>query len=312
MTFGVFTMENKETKQVKKYPHEALEHIENVRAEFYKKFKLHDKLKKIVFAVCFVGMIASFIVGLNVLGGNQFLQLGLPLILLGVMLVYSVIVKRFMDSKMREFFKVYYKGINEYVLDGKDIKDVSLCEPGKITKEEFIANKIYKDIFDVGSRGKTEFTYKKLPMFVVDCAAQIKGNKRIYPVFVGKYLECPSKVKDAEPTIVYLKGTGTVLPPTNIENLKVVLDNKVMTIYSNSKNWKTTISPKVIKLLEDIKTNKLLVDLTVGVHNKKAYVCMGYDDPIMVPPFMSEFDPSPDIQYKGELEKILKVVEALN
>ena len=305
-------MENKVLKQEKKYPHEALEHIENVRVEFYKKFKLHDRLKKAVFAICFIGMIVGFLLGTKIGDGGPFFTIGIPLILLGIMLVYGVVVKRYMDAKMREFFKIYYRGINEYVLGGKDIKGVSLCEPGKISKEEFIANKIYKDIYDVGSRGKTEFTYKKFPMFVVDCAAQIKGNKRIYPVFVGKYLECPSKVKDEEPTIVYLKGTGTVLPPTNIEGLKVVLDNKVMTIYSNSKNWKAIISPKVIKLLEDIKTNKLLVDLTIGVHNKKAFICMGYDDPIMVPPFMGEFDPKPNIQYKGELEKVLKVVEALN
>lgn len=305
-------MEKTEIKQVKKYPHAALENIENVRVEFYKKFKLHDRLKKAVFAVCFVGMIVGFILGTKIGDGGPFFTIGIPLILLGVMLVYGVIVKRFMDAKMREFFKIYYKGINDYVFDGKDYKEVALCEPGKITKEEFIPNKIYKDIFEVGSRGKTTFTYKKLPMFICDCAAQIKGNKRIYPVFVGKYLECPSKVKDEEPTIVYLKGTGTVLPPTNIEGLKVVLDNKIMTIYSNSKNWKTTISPEVIKLLGAIKTNKLLVDLTIAVHGEKAYVCMGYDDPIMVPPFMNTFDASPDIQFKGELEKVLKVVEALN
>ena len=306
-------MKNKETKQVKKYPHEALENIENVRAGFYQKFKTHDTMKKVVFAVCFIGMIAGLVIGLRIGGKTMsFFTIGLPLIMLGIMLVYGVIVKRFMDSKMREFFKIYYKGINEYVLSNKDIKDVMLCEPGKISKEEFINNKIYKDIFEVGSRGKTEFTYKKLHMYVADCAAQIKGNKRIYPVFVGKYLECPAKVKDVEPTIVYLKGTGTVLPPTNIDGMKVVLDNKTMVIYSNSKNWKTTISPKIIKLLEEIKTNKLLVDFTISVHNKKAYVCMGYDDPIMVPPFMSEFDPAANIQYKGELEKVLKVVEALN
>lgn len=302
-----------EVKEIK-YPHEALENIENVRADFIKRYKKHDALKKVVFGVLFVIMLVFLIIGNKIApqGLEALFQLGVPIIAVAIMGVYSVFVKKMMNGKMREFFNAYYKGINEFVLDGKGFENVSLAEPGKITKEEFIENQIYKDIYDVASRGRTEFKYNKIPMFVIDAAANVKGEKRIYPCFVGKYLVGESTHKEKAPVIAYLKGTGTVLPPTNVEGLKKVVDNDKMTIFSNSRNWNKVFTPKVVKLLESIKTNKLLVDLTIAVHNSKVYVAMGYDDPIMIPPFEHQFDPAANIQYKGELAQVLKVMEALH
>ena len=70
----------------------------------------------------------------------------------------------------------------------QNTKNVILQEPGKISIDFFRQNNLYKDIIEVGSRGLTEFTYNKIPMQIVDCAGNVRADKRIKPVFVGKYL----------------------------------------------------------------------------------------------------------------------------
>ena len=84
-----------------------------------------------------------------------------------------------------------------------------------------------------------------------------------------------------------------------------------MVVYSNNKDWKKIANPSLIKLIDEIKTNKLLVDLSISVVNGMQFVAMGYDDPLMVPPFEQEFDSKPIEQYKKELSLVLKVMEAL-
>ena len=296
------------------YPHDSLKKIEEERTIFWNSYKMHNTLKMVVMMICLVAIVVAFIVIPKVMTGAA--QAGVTIVIavgaLGGTYGYSVYVRRKFDRKMKVYFNDYFNFVNDYVFSGKEYKEVELQTPGKITLEEFNENLLFKDVVEAGSRGLTNFKYNGIEMSIVDCAGNIKAEKRMKPVFVGKMLRAKAAYKNEKPIIIYLKGNDRALPPTNLEGIKSVLEDDKMIIYSNNGQWKKTIGPKVIKALEAIKTDKILVDVAVCMYSEKLFVLMGYDDPLMVLPLQTEFDYKPTEVYKKDMKHICNLVEVLN
>ena len=298
------------------YSAKPLEEIEQERQKFFKTFRIQNTLKWIISLICIAAIVVGCIVVPNVIQDNDNLKTGLMLGIVVVALAgtfgYSVFTKRSMNGKMKKYFNFYYKKVNEFAMDQEGFSEPVLQEPGKIDIDLFRDTNLYKDIVDVGSRGLTEFEYTGIPMRIVDCAGQIKDDKRMRPVFVGKLLHCATKYLGEQSIVIYFKGNERALPPTNVSELKVVEDNTKYVIYSNSADVKKIIKPAIKKMLDGIEMNKVLVDLAISMHDGKIFVCFGYDDPLMVLPLQNQFDPRPNEQFKKDLGKVIKVVEALN
>lgn len=296
------------------YPHAALQKVEEERKAFWKSYKTHNTIKMFVMMICLVAVIVAFIVFPQILPKNLQLgfTIGLAVIALGGTYGYSVFVRRKFDRKMKEYFDLYFNSCNEYVYGEKPFENVELQSPGKITLDEFNECKLYKDVIESGSRGLTTFKYNNVEMSVVDCAGNVKAEKRMKPVFVGKMLRAKAKYLGEEPVFVYLKGNERALPPTNMEGIEGVLDNEKMVVYSNYKDWKKVLKPGVMKALDAIKTDKILVDLALAIYGGKVYVMMGYDDPLMVLPLQNTFDYKPTESYKKDMTFVCKLVEELN
>lgn len=298
------------------YSAKPLEEIEQERQKFFKTFRVQNTLKWIISVICIAAIVIGCIVVPNVITDNDNLKTGLMLGIVVVALAgtfgYSVFTKRSMNGKMKKYFNFYYKKVNEFAMDQEGFSEPVLQEPGKIDIDLFRDTNLYKDIVDVGSRGLTEFEYNGIPMRIVDCAGQIKDDKRMRPVFVGKLLHCATKYLGEQSIVIYFKGNERALPPTNVSELKVVEDNTKYVIYSNSADVKKIVKPAIKKMLDGIEMNKVLVDLAISMHDGKIFVCFGYDDPLMVLPLQNQFDPRPNEQFKKDLGKVIKVVEALN
>lgn len=298
------------------YSAKPLEEIEQERQKFFKTFRIQNTLKWIISVICIAAIVIGCIVVPNVIIDNDNLKTGLMLGIVVVALAgtfgYSVFTKRSMNGKMKKYFNFYYKKVNEFAMDQEGFSEPVLQEPGKIDIDLFRDTNLYKDIVDVGSRGLTEFEYNGIPMRIVDCAGQIKDDKRMRPVFVGKLLHCATKYLGEQSIVIYFKGNERALPPTNVSELKVVEDNTKYVIYSNSADVKKIVKPAIKKMLDGIEMNKVLVDLAISMHDGKIFVCFGYDDPLMVLPLQNQFDPRPNEQFKKDLGKVIKVVEALN
>ena len=298
------------------YSAKPLEEIENERQKFYKTFRIQNTLKWIISLICIAAIVVGCIVIPNVIRDNDNLKTGL---MLGIVLValagtlgYSVFTRRSMNRKMKKYFNFYYRKVNEFAMDQQGFSEPVLQEPGKIDLDFFKDCNLYKDVVDVGSRGLTEFEYNGIPMRIVDCAGQIKADKRMRPVFVGKMLHCASSYLGEHTIVIYFKGDQRALPPTNVSELKIVEDNTKYIIYSNSAEVKKVIKPAIKKMLDGIEMNKYLVDLAISIHDGKIFACFGYDDPIMVLPLQNQFDPKPNEQFKKDLAQVIKVVEAFN
>lgn len=298
------------------YSDKPLEEIELERAKFFKAFRIQNTFKWVAALVCIAAIVFGFAGIPNIIPDNgklaQGISLGVCIGAAAIMIVYSVVTKRMMNTKMRKYFNFYYKKVNENAFNQEGFADVVLQEPGKIDVDLFRDTNLYRDIIDVGSRGLTEFTYHGIPMRIVDCAGNIKDDKRVRPVFVGKMLHCATAYLGEQSIVIYFKGNEKALPPTNVSELKVIEDNAKYIIYSNSAEAKKVIKPAIKKMLDKIEMNKYLIDLAISMHDGKIFVCFGYDDPLMILPMQNQFDPKPNEQFKKDLGEVIKVVEALN
>lgn len=298
------------------YNDKELEDIENERQKFFKTYRVNNRLKVLISMICIAAIVVACIVIPNVIQDNNNLKSGLMIGIVVAALAgtfgYSVFTKRNINNKMRKYFNFYYKKVNEFAMKQEGFSEPVLQEPGKIDIDLFKDTNLYKDVIDVGSRGLTEFEYNGIPMRIVDCAGNIKDEKRMRPVFVGKLLHCATKYLGEHTIVIYFKGNDKALPPTNVTELKVIEDNEKYIIYSNSAEAKKVINASIKKMLNGIEMNKYLIDLAISMHDGKIFVCFGYDDPIMILPLQNQFDPKPNEQYKKDLGKVIKLVEALN
>lgn len=302
------------------YDSEYLNNIEEERKKFYKFSKSQNIIKWVV-ALLGLGVIAFSCLGLPTIfvddKGKALswvfpTMIGLVVISLAAILAYTFVLKRILRKKMSAYFYNYYQNMSEYVFDKKNYKEFNLQKPDKIAKIQFDENYLFEGVAEVGSRGLTDFVYKDRNIMVCDCSAQVKDTKRIYPIFVGKYLIGPSKYEGDERIVVYIKGDDRGIYPTNVSDLECVHEDDDLNVYTNNKNWKKVINTTVMRRLKAIKTGSQLVDLALSTYNGHTYICMGYDDPIMMLPFDHAFDPNPIKEYKNDLLLVCKLIEALS
>ncbi len=306
-----------EEKEPITYSHEILQKIEDNRSTFYKSYRVGSIFKWVV-AFISIGLLAFAFLGIpNIVKDNNGLKMGLMVgigaLSLIVMVTYTAISKFTLNKKAKGYFADYYQNVTDYVMEDEAYKDYQCVADGKLDREEFDQNLMYKDIAVVGSRGLTTFKYRGLEMKVCDLAAQIKVDRRPKPVFVGKYLISAVKYDLNEPTFVYIKGDEKrSLPPTNLDEVKLVLDDSKMAVYSNDANWSKFLTAKLRNKLVQIKNGNSLVDIAISFRDNKALVCFGYDDDIMILPLQQPFNPKPTEEYKVELGKTAKIIEELN
>ena len=297
------------------YDAEPLQKIEDERSSFLNQYRSANRVKSIMFFVIMFLMVATFIIIPNVSGGASWglpTMISIAVVLLAAVLAYSYMTRKKMTKRMRDYFSVFYTNMNEYVFSSKSFEKVSFENPGKIEDHLFLDSLLYKDVLEVRSRGATTFEFEKKPILVCDCAGSVKAYKRVQPIFVGKYLVTGNKYKGKEPIYIYIKGDQRALPPTNLEDVKVVKDDKHMSVYSNNPKWEKTLTSNVMKLVNALKPNKELVDISISIQPETTYIALGYDDPLMVVPLDRPFDQEPVKIYKKDILKACVLAKELD
>lgn len=302
------------------YEAESLKKIEDARSELLKYYKRNNIIKWIV-ALVGLGIIAFMCIGLpNIAVDSEGKQLSfvMPLMIAstGVCLVgiftYTALMKKSINKRMKSYFAVYYEETSKYLFDQPGFSEFTRQNPDKIEKIQFDENLLFTGVAEIGSRGLTEFKYKDKLLMMCECSAQVRDSKRIYPVFVGKYIIGPCSYESEDRIVIYLKGDNRAIPPTNTDELEFVYDDEQMSIYSNNPDWEKVFKLKVKKALKDIKTGGQLVDVSISMYNEKVFILLGYDDPVMVLPLEHAFDPNPIKECKSDLAKVMKFIEAIS
>lgn len=291
------------------YDNQYLVGIENARTDFFKIFKIENNLKWIMGVFVMAAIFVSFIWLMNISSVIAFVVCGAAI---AILIGYYFVIKHINNKKLSKYFEDYYKNLNAYTfIDNPSYSDISGTYENRMDQETFVKCNLYKDVAQVSSRNLITFKYNDIECSIVDCSASIKTVKRLQPVFVGKLLTAPNKYK-GEGVTIYLKGNERALPPTNVDELRKVVNTRKMVIYSNASKQPQVINNKLKSILNKIITNNILIDVAISIQEGTTYVALGYDDNLMVLPLQERFNQIPLVQFKKDLEVICELVEHLN
>lgn len=297
------------------YGNEDHAKIEKARVDFYKIYKHENLIKWIVTTIVLVVIILGYVLPFSINGIKDqtwaiYITLGVLVVAIICLGVYSWLSKKKLDKCMNDYFAQYYELANKATFEGLGVSNVTGNVADKITPTEFSACGLYKNVYKVGSRDKLTFTYHNTHMTIVDCAAQTKGQKSLVTEFVGKMLVAPNSY-NGDDVVVYLKGNKRALPPNGLEGYSVLEDHKDYVIYGIS-NKKKALTQKVRAAISEIHTDATLVDCAIAIKPGNTYFLMGYEDTLMVLPLEKPFNPAPSEKFHEDLKKCLAVADAID
>lgn len=303
----------KKTEPTYEYNDINLAAIEEARRSFHKSYKKLNILKWAITGGGLALMIAGWIIPSVIQGINSnvtmYISLGVTAVVLIILAVYSFIFRKKVNKSMQEYFNTYYLNTDKYVYP-TEIENMQGSVDDKLPQEIFLESNIYRDVVKVGSRAYKTFVYSGNRAVIADAAAQKKGDRQLETLFVGKFLKFENITTDDE-LLIYLKGNKRALPPNSLKGRKLIEDTRDMVIYGSGKARKL-LTKKVKEALAQFNTNKTFVDMAVSVNEKGLFIAMGYEDDLMVLPLEKSFNPAPTTQFKNDMVKVLKLVDAFS
>ena len=305
----------KEEPVVYTYDDPNLANIEAARAAFLKSYKGMGKWTFIPTLLLIAGIVLAWLIpGVIMPNDTSGLALGLSLgivgVLLIVMLVLSFLKRKKTNAMMKDYFGKFYTYTDEYVFHGTGVTNLEGNIDSKLSKEEFDECDLYKDVFSVGSRASLVFKYGGKKCGIADAAAQIRGQKAALTVFVGKFFRAPNAYK-GDPLVIYLKGNDRALPPTNIDGLPIIHEDKEMVV-RGSNLAKKYFTKRLRDAVKAIRTDDTLVDVTIKIEEGRTFVLLGYEDTLMVLPMEKPFNPYPTEHYRADMKKVFALVDAID
>ena len=296
---------------------ERLQRIEDGRAVWNKSYRKMARIKFLVSTLILLGILAGWLVPVLAMRGQSNmvpLFIGLGCAVLGIigLLVFGIFQRKHDKAALRDYFDVYFGGVNDYTLGDYGIKNIEGNVDCKITKEEFIEPGVYEKVASVGSRDNVVFSYQGMDCALAEAAAQTDAGKALQTIFVGKFLRTHNTVNVSdEGLVLYYPGNERALPPNTLESLHLCETNSRYKVYGASAD-KKVLTKKVREALHKIRTNKLLVDVTIVIKSGRTYWYLGYEDDIMVLPNDKPFNPRYVKEYKDQLKLVLDAATLLN
>ncbi len=298
------------------YDDERLQKIEDARKVWNKSYKFMSRIKFIVSSVILLGILAGWLIPTILMrdSGAVPLYIGLGCAAVGIvgLLIFGHFQKKHDKAAIAEYFNVYFDAINSYALADQGAENIEGNVDSKITKEEFIEGGAFDALAAIGSRDNITFQYKGMDCAMSEAAGQVDAGKALQTVFVGKYLRTHNTCElSDEGLIIYFSGNDRALPPAKLESLHLTESSSRYKVYGASKD-KKVLTKKVREALAKIRTNSLLVDVTIVIKPGRTYWYLGYEDTLMVLPNDKSFDPRYVKEYKTQIGAILEAAYLLN
>ena len=296
------------------YGDERLSNIEKDRDIFYHQYKKSNIWKYSVSAFCIAVIIIGYVLPLSIEAWKSYqMPITLSVLAAGVLGlgIFSYVSRKKIEVKMKDYFHKFYENTNAYVFSNPEVKNFAGAVEDKLPTEIFNAAGLYKDVTQVGSRASYQFDYKGLGCAISDAAGQTRGKKgALNTVFVGKFVQAPNTYKGGA-CIVYLKGNKRALPPTALGDYNLIEDHRDMVVYGET-GAKRALTKKVRAAIAKFQTNDILCDMAISIKEGQTYIALGYEDTLMVLPMDKPFNPTPTMQYKGDMAKVFNLIGALN
>ena len=231
---------------------------------------------------------------------------------IAILAIAGVVRQKAAKGVLRDYFNAYYDSVNAYTLKPLGIDDIQGDVDCKITTEEFLEGGAFDKVASVGSRDNITFTYRDITCALADAAASVDGGKALQTIFVGKYLRTHNKLNVSnEGLLIYFSGNERALPPEKMKTLHLCERTKRFKMYGSSQD-KKVLGKKIRDGLARIRTDKLLVDVTIVIKPGRTYWYLGYEDDIMVLPNEKPFDTRFIKEYRWQIADILETARFMN
>ena len=298
------------------YDDASLSSIEDARKEWHHYNKVSSRVKFIYSTTVLLGILAGWLIPTLTMknAGTLPLIIGLICAVAGIVILAlaGIVRQRMAKNVVRTYFNKYYDAINNYALGCLGIDDIQGDVDSKITNEEFLEGGAFDKVASVGSRDNITFTYRGMDCALADAAASVDGGKALKTVFVGKYLRTHNNLQlSDEGLLIYFSGNERSLPPEKMKNLHLCEHTKRYKIYGTVQD-KKILTKKIRDGLARIRTDKLLVDVTLVIKPGRTYWYLGYEDDIMVLPNDKPFDARFIKEYKWQIADILETARSMN
>ena len=242
----------------------------------------------------------------------KWLIIGAIVVCLGGSVAYSMISKRLLNNKAKNYVNFYYDLTTKYMLNVEGYTDVTINPKGHVDKEFFKNARAYKNVVNVRSRNLCTFTTNGRKYEFADLAAQVQGVKRLEPIFVGKVLRYKTEKEfNGRVLAQILSGNKLTQAVNDIEGLEIVSHTPHYAIYSDMHKEKNLMTKVVTDLFGKYKLGNDLLDVIISVNKGDIIVCLDYNDPVMQLPIEKKFDKKliDDIQHS--LFNSVSIIEAI-
>ncbi len=287
--------------------------IEEARKVWNHYNKVSNRVKFAYSTIILLGILAGWLIP-TLLQVSSALIIGLCCAVGGIVIlaVVGIIRQRAAKKVVRDYFNSFYTAINNYTLGAIGIDDIQGDIDSKVTSEEFLEGGAFDKVAQIGSRDNITFTYRGMDCALADAAGSIDAGKSLQTIFVGKYLRTHNTLElSDEGLLIYFSGNDRALPPEKMNRLHLCERTKRYKVYGASSD-KKVLTKKIRDGLARIRTDKLLVDVTIVIKPGRTYWYLGYEDDIMVLPNDKPFDARFMKEYKWQIAEFLEIARLMN
>lgn len=288
----------------------------NTYREDYKKFYKKQKLNRTFITV---GTLVFLTAGLVVFFLNKqigdyatYIGIGIVLVALIASFILSTVFKKKLETRARDYMKEYCNATNRYLFSNSEFDDVNIEANKQMDSRLFVDAHFYKNIRNTRSRNHVTLTYKNKVLTSADLAANILIKNRTAPMFLGKYYDYECDYNKDKFIIFQLKGKELSKPLDDIDDLKVMENNKRFVIYSNDDEYRKYLTNKVLTELLKFKIDNVLIDVIFSIHNGKVDLGIDYSDDFINIPVESNFKIDYVRRAKLDLDRVLNIFDLLD
>ena len=297
------------------YGDPRLEEIENARLAWNRSYRKTNSLKMTLTIIAIVLILAGYMIPYFAIQDEEAKKTWTLVVCgicaaigLGGVAAYGFIARKKNREAISNYFNAYYSNINDFAFDGLPIENMRGDADSKIEKAEVDAACLYPNT-QVGSRDNITFTYDGMDCALCEMAAQKDTGKALTTVFIGKYLRAHNNLPiSSDGLVIYFKGNERALPPT--VKLPIISETKKYVVYGDKKDERF-LSQETWRLLKQIRTDRLLVDVAISIKPGRTYIALGYEDDLMILPNDKPFDPRYVKAYAEQIKLFLQIAKQL-
>lgn len=286
--------------------------VEDARLDFMKKYKAGRRNSFIAMGVVLLLAVASVIcITMNAM---VFKIIGWSCVGVAVvgMLVFYILTRNSLPNATKNYIAVVNEQLNIRNFSDTRYSEASTDKTEKLELSDPISDSIYVNLNNIASRNVINGKFDGRTFKVGDLGLYSGQGKARTSAFVGKYISYPNDLHFEGRYLVTLKGAVPTDLPSDIEDLRVLLEEDNLVIYGKEgSKYSSDLGKEFLKRIKTIKVENHLMNINFAIWSGHTSVYASYDDQIMTLPYQNEYNKEPNEQYAKDLLAIFDALSTL-